>query len=60
MIPSNLVGSGKAENVSCLVLATKGLVQAAQRWIVSQQHIDIAFEADSGAGAVKEACQAGL
>lgn len=60
VILGDFVGSKKAEDVGGLVLATEGLVQTAQGWIVSQQNVYIALEADGSAGAVEEARQAGL
>ena len=55
-----ILGGGKAQNIGGLVLAAKGLVQAAQRGIVGQQDIDVAVQADCLAGTVEEARQAGL
>jgi hypothetical protein len=38
----------------------KGLVQTAQRGVVSQQDIDVAVQSNSHAGTVEEAREAGL
>ena len=60
VIMGDLVRSRKAEDVGRLIFAAKGLVQTAQGWIVCQQDVHIALNADSSAGAVEEARQARL
>ena len=60
VIVSDLVGGRKAEDVGRPVFASKGLVQAAQGWVVGQQDVHITVEAYGSAGAVEEARQTGL
>jgi hypothetical protein len=57
MMLSYFFGRRKAEDIGRLIFSTKGFVQTTQGWIVRQQNVHIALEANGSAGAVEEARQ---
>jgi hypothetical protein len=60
MVGGDLERSGEAEDVGGFVFAAEGAVETTEFGVGGEENFDLAGEADSGAGAVEEAREAGF